>query len=498
MAGSKITTRLEIATQTTGAAQTERELAKVGQSAAAAGVAAEKGMERMGAASAKAGGQVDKSTDAMTESLDSLGKKFEVTDKASELLGKLGTAFGLVGAAAALLTPVVDVVSQALKGSASIARQAASEMEAITKSTEMLSSALGELSLVADERTVESLLAIGRASVTAAQDIERSRGKILALRLAQEQGIGADYLVSLGLTNDGESAEDAIVRNTRRLDTAKAFWTRATATYKRVSETAKKELEASSASVTSVARSARRAPTLLDQLSAPLTPSLADTIGIGQNTTDTLSRELDEAYSVEERYQQAIWKLRSDYQTRASQLREQALAQTQAASIAQAEAIGSEAGAFASVALAAFQAGESITKALAQQAAAKSMMALADAVAYGASALGALAFGQPEAAASFAAAAAQSVAAAAAYGALGALGGGFSGGGGGGGASSAPVSSESLTGPRESSGGGGDIVINANFQGQPLLTDRAVAEAIGRGVSEANRQRGNPIYGRLS
>lgn len=173
------------------------------------------------------------------------------------------------------------------------------------------------------------------------------------------------------------------------------------------------------------------------------------------------------------------------------------MAATAAQSMEMGEALRNGAEAYASVAIGAAMAGESISAAVGAAMKAEALQYAAKAIGYAAEALFFSVWDPPAAAAAWAASA-QAGAAAALFGAgAGVLGAG-GGGGGSGGASSAPVSSESLTGPRESGGGSGDIIINANFQGQPLLTDRAVAEAIGRGVSEANRQRGNPIYGRLS
>ena len=47
-------------------------------------------------------------------------------------------------------------------------------------------------------------------------------------------------------------------------------------------------------------------------------------------------------------------------------------------------------------------------------------------------------------------------------------------------------------------GGGGDVVVNVNYAGQPLATDRQLADVVGRAVSMAVRQQGNPIFGRLN
>lgn len=486
-----ITRRLVNKVQTEGAAAAERDLAKVEQAGAKAGAGIAGGMDKAAAATDKASANIE-------GKLDGLGKAFAATDKASELIGKIGTAFGLVGAAAALAAPVVSAIGQVIADAGSASRAAAADLELAKTATDALSSSLGSLSLTIDEKVLRSLEAVGRATKRAEEDITRSRDRITALQVAQENGVSPEWLERMGLARPGETAEEAIARNESRLETAKQFYKRSA----RVLEEGIKEIKDAAEKKSGKAGKAPAESPYQDLLGMAEFIGTQQLVGLRNIARAILPEpEAEDGgvaliknvwRSVREEVElttDSVVDLYGEIDARSAE----ALASTRA----MADGFGSAAEALSSVALSAALSGDSIVEAVGKSMAASALDYAAKAIGFGAQGLFLLAFGDAAGAAAAGTAAVQAAAAAAAFGAGAAALGGFSGGGGGGGGGEAP-STESLTGRRETERGGGGVTVNVNFSGQPLITDRAITEAIGRGVSEASRTRGNAIYGRLN
>ena len=509
---SKITKRLEIATQTTGAAQAERDLAKLGQAAATAGEVGERGLNKLAAGADKAGDAVEEASGGITGALDGIGKKFEATDKASEVLGKITGAFGLVTAAAGLAYGAFELVASTMQSGEAVMDRGVVKWNALRDSISGASEALAEYVDLADPRVLQRLTELKKVitgeGLPVQQQAQALQLQVAALRdeanrILNVVGPGPRYEMELKKLRLAEENLRA-----RQEDIAAAM-----AESKALSEDAKKEAmasfglgeEATEAVEKEIAKSVARTKAAVvkgrEDIAAfvaslgPLNVPLAEAIGLAapEEEGGGMLSSLAAAFSpLRDEIVETV-----DVAVEAYDDIQASMDATSASAEAMGEALRNGAEAYASVAIGAAMAGESISAAVGAAMKAEALQYAAKAIGYAAEALFFSIWDPPAAAAAWAASA-QAGAAAVLFGAGAGVLGAAGGGGGGGGAASAPVSSESLTGPRESGGGGGDIVINANFQGQPLLTDRAVAEAIGRGVSEANRQRGNAIYGRLS
>ena len=541
MAG-KITKRLEIATQTTGAAQTERELAKVGQAAAAAGAAAEKGMNKMTSSADDAGGRLDGLKSKLADSKEgfsALGASgFALTSalqstsgSTTQLLGGLGAVTGAmssipgpIGVVSAGLTALIGVGTSVVSMLDTQVETTDDGAEAWARYAQTVNSAreqLGELADFASParlRRIRELMGIrdsgseslfsGDMGIPKLQAAVLRMEDELARRQAIAQAKGTVYNIdkvvaaqkqldllreNLGMAQKRASfAEDELAFASKQaaIETGRGKDEDARAA-KRERAGQKKDAEGEGP-YQDLGGMLRWIGTT--QLNA-IAGTFGDLISAGRDPSNPYIEGVDLLASAFSGLGQEIVGS-ANLAVSAYDDVQASMAATAAQSMEMGEALRNGAEAYASVAIGAAMAGESISAAVGAAMKAEALQYAAKAIGYAAEALFFSVWDPPAAAAAWAASA-QAGAAAALFGAgAGVLGAG--GGGGGGGASSAPVSSESLTGPRESSGGGGDIVINANFQGQPLLTDRAVAEAIGRGVSEANRQRGNPIFGRLS
>lgn len=493
--GDTITRRLVNKVQTEGAAQSERDMAKVEQAGAKAGAGIAGGMK--GAEKA-----TEQASAAIEDKLDGLGKKFEITDKASEIIGKIGTAFGLVGAAAALLTPIIDELGKAFFAQSKATQAAAADLDLAKVASDELEASLGKLAFTANESTVKALEAVSRAGKRAEQDITTARARIEGLELAREQGLAPDYLIAAGWVRPGESVEQAIARNEAVIERAKGAYAAAS----RVIEKGVKEIQDAAAPKDKPAlkkaivevheevyqdlagmaefiatQYVAAAEKLLGAfLKAPAEdPFAALKFSIGQMAEDAVAAK-DEVLS-----------LYAEFGARSAEAEQQGRDM--------ASGFGAAAEAMASVALAAVMGGESMTKAIGKYMAAESLK-------FGAISIGALAqagllaaFGDFAGAAEAATAAGNAALAAAAFGAGGALLGGFSGGGGGGGSAAAGTETPSATdlmGRQEEPSGGG-VVINLNFQGQPLVTNKDLIAAAGQLIAVAGSTRGNALYGAL-
>lgn len=493
--GDTITRRLVNKVQTEGAAQSERDMAKVEQAGAKAGAGIAGGMK--GAEKA-----TEQASAAIEDKLDGLGKKFEITDKASEVIGKIGTAFGLAGAAAALLTPIIDELSKAFFAQSKAVQGASADLDLVKTASDELEASLGKLAFTASESTVKALEAVGRAGKRAENDIKTARDRIAGLELAQSQGLAPDYLIAAGWVRPGESVEEAIARNYAIIERAKVAYKAAS----RVIEKGVKEIQASA--------EPKDKPALKKAIVEVHEEVYQDLAGMAEYIATqyvvaaekllgaflkapsedpfaalkfSIAQMAEDAVEAKEN----VISLYSEFAARSDEAEQQS--QDMAAGF------GSAAEAMAGVALAAVMGGESMTKAIGKYMAAESLKFTA--ISIGALAQAGLlaAFGDFAGAAEAATAAGNATLAAAAFGAGGALLGGFSGGGGGGGTAAAGAETPSATdlmGRQEEPSGGG-VVINLNFQGRPLMTDKDLIAAAGQIVAVAGATRGNALYGAL-
>lgn len=530
----RITRRLEMQTQTTGAAQAERDLAKLEQAGAAAGDGISKSMDAAGEASGKAGSKLSGLKDKLVagkEQMSAAGSAAFALSSAlqagsgstSQLLSGLGS---ITGALSAIPGPV-GAVSAGLTALLGIGASVAASMDETSIAVDSASVAWTTLSeridaareALADYAVFASPAVLDR--IGELQQVIKGNESAIGISVAnlQKQAIAAEAELqrrqtiaqNMGTVANIDAAEAArkrleAIRQTlldRQFDVAgaqaelKSLIAEARAQIEETFDTGEREAEQVERTITALHRAKTAAVDILDVFSrtqfANATP-LADALGIG---ADPLGEKA--ALAAQETLEQERYRLVAEGVNERIRLRKQEVAAEKAALAAQAEAVGAGAESYAQIGIAAALAGEGIMAAIAAQMQAEGVNWAAKALGYTAEGLFYSIFNPAAAGAAFAAAGGAAAASAAFF-----AGSALLGGGGGGSAASggAPISSggggsESLTGG-SGMGGGGDVVVNVNYAGQPLATDRQLADVVGRAVSMAVRQQGNPIFGRLN
>ena len=528
----RITRRLEMQTQTTGAAQAERDLAKLEQAGAAAGDGIAKSMDAAGESSGKAGGKLSGLKDKLVagkEQMSAAGSAAFALSSAlqaasgstSQLLAGLGS---ITGALSAIPGPV-GAVSAGLTALLGIGASVAASMDETSNAVDSASMAWTTLSeridaarsAMADYAVFASPAVLDR--IGELQQVIKGNESAIGLSVVnlQKQALAAEAELqrrqtiaqNMGTAANIDAAEAArkrleAIRQTlldRQFDVAgaqnelKALIAEARAEIEATFDTGEQEAEQVERTITALHRAKTTAIDILDVFAraqfANATP-LADALGIG---ADPLGEKA--ALAAQEALEQERFRLVAEGVDERIRLRKQEVDAEKAALAAQAEAVGAGAESYAQIGIAAALAGEGIMAAIGAQMQAEGINWAAKSAGYTAEGLFFSIFNPAAASAAFAAAGGAAAASAAFFAGSALLGGG---GGiapsGGGGPVSSGGGSESLTGG-PSMGGGGDVVVNVNYAGQPLATDRQLADVVGRAVSMAVRQQGNPIYGRL-
>lgn len=532
----KITRRLEIQTQTTGAAQAERDLAKVEQAGADAGKGIAKGMDAASDASSKAGGSLGGLKDKLVAGKEQMsaagsaafalssalqaasGSTTQLLSGLGSITGALAAIPGPVGAVSAGLTALLGIgasIAASMEETAEAVETAADSWDSLTERIKAAREALGEYAIFASPAVLDRIGRLQRA--IAAETAESAFGSSAAD--LQRQAIAAEAELqrrqtiaqNMGTAANIDAAEAArkrleAIRQTlldRQFDVAgaqaelKALMAEAREQIDETFNTGEQEAEQVERTIAALHKAKTAAVDILDVFAraqfANATP-LADALGIGD---DPLGEKA--ALARQEALEQERYRLVAEGVDERIRLRKQEVDAERAALAAQAQAVGEGAESYAQIGIAAALAGEGIMAAIGAQMQAEGVNWAAKALGYTAEGLFYSIFNPAAAGAAFAAAGGAAAASAAFFAGSELLGGG---GGGGSSGSGGPVSSggggsESLTGG-SSMGGGGDVVVNVNYAGQPLATDRQLADVVGRAVSMAVRQQGNPIFGRLN
>ena len=530
----RITRRLEMQTQTTGAAQAERDLAKLEQAGAAAGDGIAKSMDAAGDSSGKAGSKLSGLKDKLVagkEQMSAAGSAAFAMSSAfqaaqgstSQLLSGLGSITaalsaipGPVGAVAAGLTALLGIgsaVAASLEGTSKSVDSATMAWSALSDRIDAARSALAGYAAFASPAVLDRLgdlqQIIKSAESATGQSVAKLQKEVIE---AQAEAIRRQTIAeNLGTAENIDKAEAARKRLEalqqtlldRQFDLAgaqneqKALIEEIRRDSEALFQIGEREAKQVERTTVALRRAKSVAVDILEVFSrtqfANATP-LADAIGIG---ADPLGEKA--ALAAQEALEQERYMLVAEGVDERIRLRKQEVAAEKAALAAQAEAVSAGAESYAQIGIAAALAGEGIMAAIGAQMHAEGINWAAKALGYTAEGLFFSIFNPAAAGAAFAAAGGAAAASAAFFAGSELLGGG---GGGGSSGSGGPVSSggggsESLTGG-SSMGGGGDVVVNVNYAGQPLATDRQLADVVGRAVSMAVRQQGNPIFGRLN